>query len=64
MTSHLVENGKPLPREKYYAPGCVLRVDIDEANPLAHGLGKQLDVYYDNDPVFDLGADALYARSR
>ena len=35
-------------------PGAVLRVSIDGTNPLAHGLGKELDVFYDNNPVFKL----------
>jgi uncharacterized membrane protein YgcG len=58
-TNHLVDNGTtPLAREKYYVPGAVLRVAIDDANPLAHGLGKELDVFFDDDPVFTLGPDA------
>jgi hypothetical protein len=58
MTNHLLENDNPLPREKYYVPGAVLRVSIDETNPLAHGLEKELDVFFDNDPVFKLAPDA------
>jgi Zinc carboxypeptidase len=54
ITNHLVENDNPLPREKYYVPGAVLRVSVDDTNPLAHGLGKELDVFFDNDPVFTL----------
>ncbi|MEO8075487.1 MAG: M14 metallopeptidase family protein [Acidobacteriota bacterium] len=56
--NHLTENGSPLPREKFYVPGAILRVSVDETNPLAHGLGKELDVLFDNDPVFTLPADA------
>ena len=58
VTNHLIENDAALPREKFYVPGAVLRVSVDETNPLAHGLGKELDVFFDNDPVFKLGADA------
>ncbi len=58
ITNHLVENGKPLPREKFYAPGCVLRIAVDDTNPVAHGLGRQLDVFFQNDPVFALAPDA------
>jgi hypothetical protein len=58
VTNHLVENGSSLPREKFYAPGSVLHLAIDDASPLAHGVGKELDVFFDNNPVFDLGADA------
>src|SRR5262249_47225171 len=53
VTSHT-----SLPRDKFYVPGAVLRVALDESNPLVHGLGDQLDVFFDNDPVFALGADA------
>ena len=56
--NHLVENGTGLSREKYYVPGAVLRVAVDETHPLAHGLDKQLDVFFDNDPVFKLAPDA------
>jgi hypothetical protein len=58
VANHLIENNAPLRREKFYVPGAVLRLAIDDANPLAHGLGKELDVFFDNDPVFTLGADA------
>ena len=58
VTNHLLENGNPLPREKFYVPGAVVRVSVDPSNPLAHGLDKELDVFFDNDPVFKLGADA------
>ena len=36
----------------------MLRVAVDDTNPLAHGLDKELDVFFDNDPVFKLSADA------
>jgi hypothetical protein len=56
--NHLTENDAPLPREKFYVPGAVLRVAVDDTNPLAHGLDKELDVFFDNDPVFKLPQDA------
>ena len=28
------------------------------SQPIAHGLGKELDVFFDNDPVFALAPDA------
>jgi hypothetical protein len=58
VTNHLIENNNPLPREKYYIPGSVLRVAVDDTNPVAHGLGKELDVFFDNSPVFKLGPEA------
>ncbi len=63
VSNHQVErtadgSGRPLPREKYYIPGSILRVAVDTANPLAHGLPAQLDVFFDNSPVFTLEPEA------
>ena len=52
LTNHLVENGQPLGRDKYFVPGSVLRVAVDAANPLAHGFGKEVDIFFDNNPVW------------
>ena len=52
LATHLVENGTPLGRDKYYVPGSVLRVAVDPMNPLAHGYGKEVDVFFDNNPVW------------
>ena len=43
-----------LAREKFYAPGSVLRVKVDLTNPLAYGAREEMDVFYDNDPVMQL----------
>jgi len=51
-------SGSPLAGEQYYVPGSVLRVTVDTAHPLAHGLRPSTDVYFDNSPVFTLPADA------
>ena len=56
-TNHLVERSpdgdqRPLPSEKYYVPGSVLRVAVDTTAPLAHGMTNPLDVFFDNSPVF------------
>jgi hypothetical protein len=52
LATHLVENGTPLGRDKYYVPGSVLRVAVDPMNPLAHGYGKEVDIFFDNNPVW------------
>jgi hypothetical protein len=41
-----------LPRDKFYVPGSLLKMNIDNTNPLAYGMPKQVDVFYDNNPVF------------
>jgi hypothetical protein len=63
VENHLVERSpdgsvRALPREKYYVPGSVLRVAVDKTNPVAHGTGDHVDVFFDNSPVYDLAPDA------
>ena len=63
IESQLVENGAPLPRTKLYIPGSVLSSRIDVSNPVANGMTEHTDVFFDDSPVFKLGADAA-ARAR
>jgi hypothetical protein len=63
VDNHLVERSpdgtsRPLPSEKFYVPGSVLRVAVDTASPLAQGMPNPLDVFYDNSPVFRLEPEA------
>ncbi len=50
---------KQLPTEKYYVPGSVLQVSVDNTNPAAYGLAEKVDVFFDNSPVFRLQPDAM-----
>jgi len=50
---------RPLQREKYYIPGSILQVRVDNSDPLAYGMGEKLDVFFDNSPVFRLRPEAL-----
>jgi len=61
--NHLIERSpdgseRQIPTEKYYVPGSVLRVAVDNTAPIAHGIDRQLDVFFDNSPVFSLDPDA------
>ena len=47
-----------LPRDQFYIPGSLLRARIDNTNPLAYGMPDTVDVFFDNNPVFRLPADA------
>jgi Zinc carboxypeptidase len=47
-----------LSREKYYIPGSLLKVTVDNSNPLAYGMPPAVDVFFDNSPVFKLQPDA------
>jgi hypothetical protein len=64
VSDHLVEiqqdgNERPLPGTKFYIPGSILRVAVDNTNPLAFGLEKQVDVFFDNSPVMELAPNAV-----
>ena len=59
VKSYLTEmeaNGveRNLPADKFYIPGSLLKMTVDNTNPLAYGMGKQVDVFFDNSPVFKL----------
>jgi hypothetical protein len=59
VKNHLVEKGpdgkdRPLPNEKFYIPGSLLRAHLDNTNPLAYGMPAEVDVFFDNSPVFRL----------
>jgi hypothetical protein len=54
VTNHLDGLGQ----DKFYVPGSILRMSVDDSLPIAAGYGKELDVFYDNDPVFKLNPDA------
>ena len=49
---------RSLPGEKFYIPGSLLRVNVDNSNPLAYGMPDKVDVVFDNSPVFKLNPDA------
>jgi hypothetical protein len=63
VSDHLVEvqadgSEKPLPGTKYYIPGSILQVAVDNTNPLAFGLEKKVDVFFENSPVMELAPNA------
>jgi hypothetical protein len=63
VSDHLVEvaqdgSERPLPGTKYYIPGGVLQVAVDNTNPTAFGFEKKVDVFFDNSPVMELAPDA------
>lgn len=64
VRNHLVEvgaHGKDtrLPAEKYYVPGSVLKVKVDNTQPVAWGMGEYADIYFDNSPVFRVQTEAI-----
>jgi hypothetical protein len=59
IDNHLVENGEPLPRSKYFVPGSILGARVDTAHPLAAGMPGRADFFFDNSPVFRVRPEAL-----
>jgi hypothetical protein len=69
IENHLVvrapgEPDRGLSGEEYYVPGSILRVAVDTKDPAAAGMPSQLDVFFDNDPVFRLKPDAALKGTR
>jgi len=63
VKNYLTEKGpdgreRPLPREKFFIPGSLLKANIDNTHPLAYGMPEQVNVVYDNSPVFRLEPNA------
>ncbi len=63
LTNGLAErsaDGKehPLPREKFYVPGSVMQVSVDNTNPVAYGMPPVADVFFENSPAFRMAPDA------
>jgi hypothetical protein len=62
VTNALVEvsNGKErgLSGEKFYIPGSVLEMQVDQTAPINFGMGAKADVLFNNSPVFRLSPEA------
>jgi hypothetical protein len=64
IEDHLVDNGKPLPRAKYFVPGSILSARVDTSHPAAAGMSERTNFFFDNSPVFKLKPDASQAGVR
>jgi hypothetical protein len=49
---------RPLTPAQYFVPGSVLRMSVDNTTPLGYGFERQVDVFFDNSPVFRVGQPA------
>lgn len=50
---------RSLPGEKFYIPGSVMQVAVDNAHIANWGMGKTTDVIFNSSPVFNLIPDAI-----
>jgi hypothetical protein len=44
----------PLPDEKFYIPGSLLRAQVDNTDPVAYGMPTSVDMFFDRSPSFKL----------
>lgn len=63
LANHLVEKTasgveRRLPQDKFYVPGSLLEVAVDNSNPLAYGMDSKTNVFFDDSPVFRMKPDA------
>jgi hypothetical protein len=49
---------QPLSANKFYVPGSVVRVNVDNTALVAAGLPTEMDMFFDNSPVWRLGPNA------
>ncbi len=54
--NHLQEGGQPLPPAKFYTPGSIVTARVDVSHPVAHGMKERTDLFFDDSPVFRVGA--------
>jgi hypothetical protein len=50
---------RPFTREAFYVPGSILRVRVDNTSPLGYGLESDVDVFFEQNPVFRLDGDSV-----
>jgi hypothetical protein len=56
IDNHLQEGGQPLPPAKFYTPGSILTAHVDVSHPVAHGMKERTDLFFDDSPLFRIGA--------
>ncbi|RZK49070.1 MAG: peptidase [Pedobacter sp.] len=63
VKNHLVElidgTERRLPSSKYYVPGSVLSLNVDNKQSANWGFENKADVYFDNSPVFKIAPSAI-----
>jgi hypothetical protein len=58
LVDHTAEGDRPLPQEKFYVPGSLLQVSVDNTDPLAYGMEKTATVFFDSSEAFKMLPDA------
>ena len=59
LSDHKVDDsGRALSREVHFVPGSILEIRVDNTRPVAWGMTEEVDVHFNNSPVFDLDTGA------
>ena len=58
LVEHTPGGERALGREKFYIPGSVVSMRVDNSNPLAWGMKERADFFFHNSPAFRLRPDA------
>ena len=58
LTEKVDGQERALARDKFYIPGSLMKAKIDNTNPVAFGMPAEVDMFFDNSPVFRLADDA------
>jgi hypothetical protein len=49
---------KPVPPDRFYIPGSLLKAHVDTTDPIAYGVAPEITVDFDSSPAFTLNPDA------
>ena len=49
---------QPVPSERFYIPGSLIRAQVDNTQPVAYGMPSAVDVFFDNSPAFRAAPDS------
>jgi hypothetical protein len=49
---------QPVPADRFYIPGSLMRAQVDTACPIGYGMPAQVDVFFDRSPAFRADPDA------
>jgi len=52
-------NVQALSRDKYYIPGSVLLASVDNSLPLAYGMGKTANIFFNSSPAYRLNGETV-----
>jgi len=49
---------QPVPPERFYIPGSLIKAQVDPTQPIAYGVQPTIDVFFDSNPAFKPEPDA------